>query len=106
MLERPSCLTSSPALDNLSTMERFVRAARAGLRRLLIDPILGPVFNRFDQIDRRLDRLEGRLDGLQGLLEQMSARTSARTETSLATTEDNARTARRLDEIERILGAR
>jgi tetrahydromethanopterin S-methyltransferase subunit G len=87
-------------------MERFPRTARALLRRLLLDPILSPVFNRFDQMERRLDHLEVRLDGLQGLLEQVSARASARSEATIATTEDTARAARRLDEIERILGAR
>jgi phage shock protein A len=86
-------------------MERFQRTACGYLRRYLIDPLLGSVFERFDQIERRLDRLEGRLDGLQGLLEEVSARSSARTEAANAATESGTRTARRLEEIERILGA-
>lgn len=87
-------------------MEQLIRTVRARLRRLLLDPIFGPVFNRFDQMERRLDHLEGRLDSLHGLLEQVSARASARSEAMITSTEDAARTARRLDEIERILGAR
>ena len=99
-------MTSSPALANLSPMERFQRTVRGCLRRYLVDPFLGPIFERFDQIERRLDRLEGRLDGLQGLVEEVSARSSARTEAANATMESGARMARRLEEIERILGAR
>jgi hypothetical protein len=99
-------LTSSSALDNLSPMERFLQRVRPHVRRLLLDPLLRPVFDRFDRLEGRLDHLEGRLDDLQGLLEQVSARTSARSEASLAVTESVSRTARRIDEIERILGAR
>ena len=90
-------LTSSRAVANLSPMLR--------LRRYLVDPFLRPVIERFDQIERRLDRLETRLDGLQGLLEEVSARSSARTEAVNAATESSARMARRLEEIERLLGA-
>lgn len=99
-------LTSSSAVANLSPMERFQRTVRAWLRRCLIDPLQRPVFERFDQIERRLDLLEGRLDGLQSLLEEVSARSSARTEAANAAMESGARMARRLEEIERILGAR
>ncbi len=87
-------------------MEQILRRARARVRHLLLDPVLGPVLDRFDRLERRLDHLERRLDDLQGLLERTSARTSARREASLADTESVARTARRMDEIERILGAR
>ena len=87
-------------------MERFRRTVRGALRRYLVDPVRDPIFERFDQIERRLDHLEGRLDGLQGLLEEVSARTSARTEAVNTALESGARTARRLEEIERILGAR
>jgi hypothetical protein len=86
-------------------MERLPRMFRACLHRYLIDPLLRPVFERFDHIERRLDRLEGRLDGLHSLLEEVSARSSARTEAANAATESSARMARRLEEIERILGA-
>jgi hypothetical protein len=87
-------------------MESVLRTVRGYLRRLLLDPVLGLLFARFDVLDRRLEHLEGRLDELRALLEQVSARTSARSEASLAVSESAARSARRLDEIERALGAR
>ena len=87
-------------------MKRFQRMARSYLRRYLVDPLLSSVFERFDQIERRLDHLEGRLDALQALLEEVSARSSARTEAANAAMESGARMARRLEEIERTLGAR
>jgi hypothetical protein len=87
-------------------MERFLLTVRGHLRRLLLDPVLGLLFARFDVLDRRLDHLEGRLDDLRALLEEVSARTSARSEATLAVAESEARSARRLDDIERTLGAR
>ena len=99
-------LTSPPALANLSPMERVQRMVRGCLRRYLIDPLQRSVIEHFDQIERRLDHLEGRLDALQALLEEVSARSSARTEAANAAMESGARMARRLEEIERTLGAR
>ena len=102
-------------------MKRFqrTRGIRGCLSRL-IDPLLSSVFARFDGIASRLGRVEDRLDGLEGrldriesrldvlepLLDEVSARSSARTEAANAAMESGARTARRLEEIERILGAR
>ncbi len=50
-------------------MEQLLQTVRARLRRLLLDPVLGRIFERFDLIERRLDHIEGRLDDLQGLFE-------------------------------------
>jgi hypothetical protein len=86
-------------------MERLVATVRSGLRRWFVEPVLGLIFERFDRLDRRLDHLEQRFDEIQVLLEQVSARASARSEASIAVTESAARAARRLDEIERTLGA-
>jgi hypothetical protein len=86
-------------------MKRIPRTVRQGVRRYVVEPFLSPVIGRFDQIERRLDLIEGRLDGLHRLLEEVSARSSARTEAANAATESNARMARRLEEIERLLGA-
>lgn len=99
-------MTFPRALANLSPMERLQRAVRGCLRRYVLDPFLRPILERSDRIERRLDHLELRLDGLQSLLEEVSARSSARTEATNAATESAARTARRLEEIERILGSR
>ena len=87
-------------------MKRVKQMIRGLVHRYLVVPLLGSLYERFDRIERRLDRLEGRLDGLQGLLEEVSARSSARTEAANAAMESSARAARRLEEIERILGAR
>jgi hypothetical protein len=83
-------------------MGPLLRKLRAGLRGQLLEPVL----DRLDAAERQRDHLEHRLDDLQALLEQVSARLSARTETSLAATESEARIARRLEELERLLGAR
>jgi hypothetical protein len=87
-------------------MKRLQQMVRGSLHRYVIVPLLRSLYERFDGIERRLDRLEGRLDDLQGLLEEVSARSSARTEAANAAMESGARTARRLEEIERILGGR
>jgi tetrahydromethanopterin S-methyltransferase subunit G len=87
-------------------MERLLAAARGRLRRWFVEPPLRLLFERFDQVNGRLDHLEHRLDEIEGLLEHVSARASARSEASSAVTESAARSARRLDEIERALGAR
>ena len=87
-------------------MKRLQRMVRGFLHRYLVVPLLGSLYERFDRIERRLDGLERRLDGLQGLLEEVSARSSARTEAANAAMESSARAAKRLEEIERILGAR
>jgi hypothetical protein len=86
-------------------MERVQQTVRGYLRRYVVGPLQRPVIERFDQIERRLDRLESRLDGLQTLLEEVSARSSARTEAANAAAESGARMARRVEEIERLLGA-
>jgi hypothetical protein len=97
-----ACLTLPPALANLLRMHPLMHRLRAGVRRQLLDPVLG----RLDALGLRLDHIEHRLDELQALLEQVSARSSARSETSIRVAESEARTARRLEELERLLGAR
>jgi len=87
-------------------MERLLAVLRGRLRRWFVEPVLGLIFERFDQLNGRLDHLERRIDEIEGLLEHVSARASARSEASFAVTESAARTARRLAEIERTLGAR
>lgn len=86
-------------------MEHLLATARHRVRRSIVDPVLGVIFERFDHLDRRFDHVEQRLDEIEVLLAQVSARASARSEASSAVTESAARTARRLDEIERSLGA-
>jgi F0F1-type ATP synthase membrane subunit b/b' len=87
-------------------MDRLLATVRHRLRTWFVDPVLGVLFERFDRLDGRLDHLERRLTEMETLLEHVSARASARSEASFAVTESAARTARRLDEIERTLGGR
>jgi hypothetical protein len=56
-------------------------------------------------IDRRLAAVGARLDEVQALVETTAARAATTTEQSLSVVESDARTARRFEEIERMLGA-
>jgi hypothetical protein len=65
-----------------------------------------------DEIDHRLDDVGARLDGLQrqvadtqAVVEATAARAATSTEQTLGVVESDARTARRFEEIERMLGA-
>jgi hypothetical protein len=67
---------------------------------------------RLSVIDERLDGVSARLDGLQtrvaeaqSVVEATAARAATSTEQTLGVVESNARTARRFEEIERMLGA-
>jgi len=67
---------------------------------------------RLSEIDSRLDTVSVRLDGLQhrvadaqAVVEATAARAATTTEQTLGVVESDARTARRFDEIERMLGA-
>jgi hypothetical protein len=75
--------------------------------------MLTPVLARFDKLDERLDasderlaQLGRRLDELELQLETTGARLSAMTEQSLTYAESEARTKRRLEAVETLLGAR
>ena len=79
------------------------------LLRRLIERLEGPLFaslrDRLDGIDRRLDEIERRLAEVQGVAEVTAARAAASTEHTIGIVETQSRTARRLEEIERLLGA-
>jgi transposase len=72
--------------------------------------MLTPVIGRFDQLDERLDatdallaQLVRRIDDLEVLIQSAGARVSTLAE---APVESEARILRRVEEIERLLGAR
>ncbi len=67
--------------------------------------VFAQVHANLEEINGRLDAVGRRLDEVQALVEQTAARAGARTEQSLALVESDARTARRFEEIERMLGA-
>jgi hypothetical protein len=99
-------------------MKRVLRAVGGSFRRF-VDPLLRSVIERQERMARRLDGVEGRLEAIEGrldgletrlerfedLLLEVSARSSARTEAVNATAENSARVARRVEKIEKILGA-
>jgi len=77
------------------------------LRRRVFSPLLA----RFDVLDRRLDDVESRLDRLarrvddiEALIQATDGRVSTMSDRTLGLTESEARTARRVEEIERLLG--
>jgi len=79
------------------------------LRRLL-ERAQGPLFAalqaRLDAVDLRLGEIERRLAEVQAVLEVTAARAAATTEQAMGVVESQSRTARRLREIEELLGAR
>lgn len=87
-------------------MKRAARRLLIGLRARMITPVIG----RFDILDERLDatdlRLEAlarRLDDLEVLIQSVGGRLSTLAE---APVESEARILRRVEEIEKLLGAR
>jgi len=60
---------------------------------------------QLSDIDSRLQSLGARLDEVQAAVEATAARAATTTEHSLSVVESDARTARRFEEIERMLGA-
>ena len=81
------------------TRSAMGRAARPLLGRL--DRIL----THLDELDERLQRIERRLEDMDTFVAQTGARVSTVVERSRLAAESEARTARRINELERLLGA-
>ena len=88
-------------------MRQRSREIVMGWRRRLFTPILA----RFDLLDGRLDSIENRLEKLgrhlgdiEALTQADGTRESTLAERTVALSESDARIAKRIDEIERILG--
>lgn len=83
---------------------------KARLRRLL-DRVrraaLGPVLHRIDVLaedtEQRLDAINKRLDDFETLLQMVEGRAATVAERTIAAQESQARLARRVDEIEKLL---
>jgi hypothetical protein len=60
---------------------------------------------QLNDIDTRLTSVGARLDEVQAVVEATAARVATTTEQSLHVVESDARTTRRFEEIERLLGA-
>jgi ABC-type transporter Mla subunit MlaD len=70
------------------------------LRRDIAD-----VATRLDAVAQRLEHLSRQVADAQAVVEATAARAAVSTEQTLGVVESEARTARRFDEIERMLGA-
>ena len=88
------------------------RSLVVGVRRRLFTPVLARVDIRSDSLESRLDAIDAPLAGLVRRLEEIEvvlqttgARAAALTERSLGNTESSLRIERRVEEIERLLGA-
>jgi hypothetical protein len=82
-------------------VKRFLQRALAWIERR----VFAQVHANLNEINGRLDRVSTRLDEVQVLVEATAARAAASTEQSLGMVETDARTTRRVEEIERMLGA-
>jgi hypothetical protein len=66
---------------------------------------LGEIDDRLDDVGARLDEVQRRVAEAQAVVEATAARAATSTEQTLGVVESDARTARRFEEIERMLGA-
>jgi division protein CdvB (Snf7/Vps24/ESCRT-III family) len=66
---------------------------------------LTEIDGRLDTVSARLDALQRRVAEAQAVVEATAARAASSTEQTLGVVESDARTARRFEEIERMLGA-
>jgi hypothetical protein len=92
-------------------MQRLRSQVVAGWRRVFA-PVVARVDIRSDALESRFDAIDARLDGLVRRLEEIEvvmqttgARAAALTERSLGNAESRLRVERRVEEIERLLGA-
>jgi hypothetical protein len=92
-------------------MQQLRSQVVSGWRRVFA-PVVARVDIRSDALESRLEAINARLDGLVRRLEEIEvviqttgARAAALTERSLGNTESSLRIQRRVEEIERLLGA-
>jgi tetrahydromethanopterin S-methyltransferase subunit G len=89
-------------------VKRFLRRAQSWIERRALAQLhdrLDEIDARFDSVDARLDEIQKHVADAQAVVEAVAARAASSTEYSLGVVESNARTARRFEQIERMLGA-
>lgn len=89
-------------------LKRSIMGALGAVRLKSLAPVLvamEPITTRLDAIDRRLEAVERWIADIDTLLVAMSGRASTLAEQYGGLLESEARLARRVEEIERMLGA-
>ena len=94
-------------------MMQRLRSLVVGTRRRVFTPVIARVDvradarveSRLDAIDACLASLTRRLEDIEVVIQTTGARAAALTERSLGNTESSLRIQRRVEEIERLLGA-
>jgi hypothetical protein len=89
-------------------VKSFLKRSLAWVERRLFAQLHGRITEideRLDTVSARLDQLQRRVADAQAVVEATAARAATSTEQSLGVVESDARTARRFEEIERMLGA-
>jgi hypothetical protein len=92
----------------VSPMQQQLRSTLVDLRRRLLTPVIAGLVSveaRLDALDTTVAHLARRLDEIEAAIQATGARASAAGERSVQVTESSARIQRRVEEIERLLGA-
>jgi hypothetical protein len=89
----------------LWTVKRLVKRVLAALERRLFSQLLGRMDALETHVSTRLDAFERRLNEVQAAAESSAARSAATIEYAHGTAETEARVTRRVEDIERLLGA-
>ena len=108
----------APALEGLNAVDDRLerldaritdldgRILMLGARLDDVDDKMGGLEQRLDGVEGQLDKIDRRLSEMQDLLQVVLARAAATSERALTILEGAERNARRLEELERVLGAR
>ena len=89
-------------------MKGRLRDLLVGLRRRHFTPVLARfdfLDGRVDSLENRLEKISRRLDDIEALIQAIGTRASTLSEQSVGIVESEARIAKRVEEIERLLGA-
>jgi hypothetical protein len=89
-------------------VKSYLKRALGWIERRLFAQLharLSEIDTRLDTVGDRLDELQRRVAEAQAVVEATAARAATSTEQTLGVVESGARTTRRFEEIERMLGA-
>jgi division protein CdvB (Snf7/Vps24/ESCRT-III family) len=89
-------------------VKTFIKGLLSRIERRLLAQTharLSEVDRRLDEVGARLDEVQRRVAEAQAVVEATAARAATATEQTLGVVESDARTTRRFEQIERLLGA-